>query len=91
MYPMNSRPRYPSGFSVLKLLVVITPIAVLVGGIFYAAKFAHPYSYSPNNVRAQNCAIGLASGINNFRSDYGRFPFPGGIKAENQSVTFPRP
>ena len=76
---MKSRNPFPRGFTLIELLVVMTIIAVLAGGIFSAAQFAIRNS---QKVRAQHSAVGLAQGITNFTSDYGRFPFPSGTKAE---------
>ena len=76
---MKSRNPSPRGFTLIELLIVMTIIAVLAGGIFSAAQFAIRKARS---VQAQNSAVGLAQGINNFKSDYGRYPYPGGTKAE---------
>ena len=76
---MKSRNPSARGFTLLELLVVMTIIAVLAGGIFSAAQFAIRKARS---IQAQNMAVGLANGINNFKTDYGRYPYPGGTKAE---------
>ena len=75
---MKSRNPSARGFTLLELLVVMTIIAVLAGGIFSAAQFAIKKARS---IQAQNMAVGLANGINNIKTDYGRYPYTGG-KAE---------
>jgi prepilin-type N-terminal cleavage/methylation domain-containing protein len=72
---MKSRSKFSRGFTLIELLVVMTIIAVLAGGIFAAASAA---IRKARGVQAQNMAVGLANGINNFRSDYGRWPLPAG-------------
>ena len=77
---MKSRNSTRRGFTLLELLVVMTIIAVLAGGIFAAAQFA---IRKARTVQAQNMAVGLASAISNFRQDYTRWP----VTAEKSEST----
>jgi len=83
---MKSRKITPRGFTLLELLVVMTIIAVLAGGIFAAAQFALRKARS---VQAQNMAVGLVNAITNFRSDYGRWPAKGEQHKSNSTFMAP--
>lgn len=72
-------PHRRKGFTLIELLVVMTIIAILAGAIFAAAGYALKRA---RIVQAQNIAVGLVHGINNFQSEYNRWPFPGGTRAE---------
>lgn len=79
---MKSRKPIARGFTLLELLVVMTIIAILAGGIFAAAQFA---LRKARTVQAQNMAVGLANSINNFKSEYGRWPATGGERHKSNS------
>jgi len=63
--------RQKNGFTLLELLVVMTIIAILAGAIFATAGYALKKA---RIVQAQNIAVGLANGVNNFHSEYRRWP-----------------
>ena len=72
---MKTRFSPSKGFTLLELLIVMTIIAVLAGGIFSAAQSALKKT---RDLQARNMAIGLVSGITKFRADYTRWPVPAG-------------
>lgn len=80
---MKSRKSNARGFTLLELLVVMTIIAILAGGIFTAAQFA---LRKARTVQAQNMAVGLTQGINNFKQEYGRWPATGGEQHKSNSA-----
>ncbi|MFM7181705.1 MAG: type II secretion system protein [Verrucomicrobiales bacterium] len=79
---MKTRKRIARGFTLLELLVVMTIIALLAGGIFTAAQFA---LRKARQVEAQNTAVALAQAIGQFRQEYGRWPATGGEQHKSNS------
>ena len=79
---MKSRQPIARGFTLLELLVVMTIIALLAGGIFTAAQFALRRA---RTMEAQNTAVGLAQAISQFKQEYGRWPATGGEQHKSNS------
>jgi prepilin-type N-terminal cleavage/methylation domain-containing protein len=79
---MKFRKSIPRGFTLLELLVVMTIIALLAGGIFTAAQFALRRA---RTMEAQNTAVALAQAISNFKQEYGRWPVTGGEQHKSNS------
>lgn len=79
---MKSRKSIARGFTLLELLIVMTIIAVLAGGIFTAAQFA---MRKARQMEAQNTAVGLAQAISQFKMEYGRWPATGGEQHKSNS------
>lgn len=77
----SQKPNAP-GFTLLELLVVMTIIALLAGGIFTAAQFALRRA---RTLEAQQTAVALAQAINQFKSEYGRWPATGGEQHKSNS------
>jgi len=76
---MNNRIPRAKGFTLVELLVVMTIIAVLAGGIFAAAQGAIART---RRLQGTQIAVALAQSISSFREDNNRYPFPGGTKQE---------
>lgn len=76
---MKATQPHRQGFTLIELLVVMTIIAILAAGLFTVAQSA---LRKARIVQAQNITVGLATGINNFRTDYSRWPYPEGDKVE---------
>ncbi len=86
---MKTRISKAKGFTLIELLVVMTIIAILAGAIFAAAGYAVQRA---RTVQAQNIAVGLVQGVNNFQREYSRWPVqaPGryGTATGGSEVTF---
>ena len=76
---MKNRLLPSKGFTLVELLVVMTIIAVLAAGVLVGGQAA---IRNARRLQAKNIAVSLAGSVANYRSEYMRYPFPGGNKKE---------
>ena len=79
MVLMKSRHPFRRAYVFLTLLVVVVIFTIVGGRIIFNSQFSHNHSPS---VHARNTAFSLATAIRNFRTQYGSFPYPAGIRTE---------